>query len=78
MLPPCNPSLRANDLNWVRQLQYPQNHCAAVSMYVAFYNLCRTHETLRTTPAVALGIADRYCRLAIYWMRLCVPKTSSA
>ena len=27
-------------------------------MYVAFYNLCRTHETLRTTPAVALGIAD--------------------
>jgi hypothetical protein len=42
-------------------------------MYVAFYNLCRTHETLRTTPAVALGIADRYCRLAIYWMRLCVP-----
>src|SRR5260221_11150427 len=36
-----------------------ENHCAAVSLYVAFYNLVRVHESLRTTPAVALGIADR-------------------
>jgi 2-methylaconitate cis-trans-isomerase PrpF len=35
------------------------HHCAAVSLYVAHYNLCRVHEALRTTPAVALGIADR-------------------
>lgn len=35
-----------------------QNHVAAVSLYVAFYNLCRVHETLRETPAMALGIAD--------------------
>jgi IS1 family transposase len=34
-------------------------HRAAVSLYVAHYNLCRVHESLRTTPAVALGIADR-------------------
>jgi IS1 family transposase len=34
-------------------------HCAAVSLYVAFYNLCRVHESLRSTPAMALGIADR-------------------
>jgi IS1 family transposase len=34
-------------------------HCAAVSLHVAYYNLCRVHESLRTTPAVALGIADR-------------------
>ena len=33
-------------------------HLAAVSLYVAFYNLCRTHEALRMTPAMALGIAD--------------------
>lgn len=33
-------------------------HLAAVGLYVAFYNLCRTHESLRTTPALALGIAD--------------------
>ena len=35
------------------------NHAAAVSLYVAHYNLCRVHEALRTTPAVALGIVDR-------------------
>jgi hypothetical protein len=33
-------------------------HVAAVSLYVAFYNLCRVHETLRSTPAMALGITD--------------------
>ncbi len=36
-----------------------ENHCAAVSLYVAHYNLCRAHEAIRTTPAVALGIAER-------------------
>lgn len=35
------------------------NHEAAVSLYVVHYNLCRVHEALRTTPAVALGVADR-------------------
>jgi IS1 family transposase len=36
-----------------------ENHASAVSLYVAHYNLCRVHETLRQTPAMALGIADR-------------------
>ena len=35
------------------------NDAAAVSLYVAHYNLCRVHKALRTTPAVALGIPDR-------------------
>jgi hypothetical protein len=35
------------------------NHIAAVALYVAHYNLCRTHEALRTTPAKALGLAKR-------------------
>jgi IS1 family transposase len=35
------------------------NHAAAVSLYVTHYNLCRVHEALRTTPAVALGVTDR-------------------
>ncbi len=35
------------------------HHEAAVSLYVAHYNLCRVHEALRTTPAVALGVAER-------------------
>jgi IS1 family transposase len=33
-------------------------HAAAVALYVAHYNLCRVHETIRTTPAVAQDIAD--------------------
>ncbi|MFK4533745.1 IS1 family transposase [Bradyrhizobium ottawaense] len=35
------------------------NHVAAVALYVAHYNLCRIHEALRTTPAKALGLAER-------------------
>lgn len=34
-------------------------HLAAVALHVAFYNLCRVHESLRSTPAMALGISDR-------------------
>jgi IS1 family transposase len=36
-----------------------EQHAASVSLYVAHYNLCRVHESLRCTPAIALGIADR-------------------
>jgi hypothetical protein len=35
------------------------NHVAAVALYVAHYNLCRTHEALKTTPAKALGVVGR-------------------
>lgn len=34
------------------------NHVAAVSLYVAHYNLCRVHQTLHVTPAMALNLAD--------------------
>jgi hypothetical protein len=34
-------------------------HLAAVAQHVAFYNLCRVHESLRSKPKMALGIADR-------------------
>jgi hypothetical protein len=34
------------------------NHIAAVSLYAAYFNLCRVHETLRITPAMAIGITD--------------------
>jgi IS1 family transposase len=36
-----------------------RNHCAAVSLYATFYNLCRIHESLRVTPAMHLGVTDR-------------------
>ena len=35
-----------------------ENHWAAVSLWFAFYNFCRIHRSLRTTPAMAAGIAD--------------------
>lgn len=31
----------------------------AVSLYVMHYNFCRSHESLKCTPAMALGVADR-------------------
>lgn len=34
------------------------NHAAAVALYVAHYNFCRVHESLRITPAMALGLTD--------------------
>jgi hypothetical protein len=36
-----------------------EHHEAAVSLYVAHYNLCRVHEAHgNMTPAMSLGIAD--------------------
>jgi hypothetical protein len=39
-------------------------HLAAISLHLAFYNLCRTHEALRMTPAMALGLTDRVWTVA--------------
>ena len=33
------------------------NHEAALSLFFAWYNFCRKHQTLKTTPAVASGVA---------------------
>jgi len=33
------------------------NHKAAVALFVSHYNLCRVHETIRMTPAMAQGVA---------------------
>lgn len=35
-----------------------ENLAAAVSLHFAYYNFCRVHQTLDTTPAVAAGITD--------------------
>jgi IS1 family transposase len=34
------------------------NHKAATDLYFAFYNFCRVHKTLRTTPAMAAGVSN--------------------
>lgn len=35
------------------------NHIHALALYFAFYNFCRIHKSLRTSPAMAAGITDR-------------------
>jgi hypothetical protein len=35
-----------------------ENHELMFALFVGWYNFCRTHMTLRTTPAVAAGIAS--------------------
>ncbi len=37
-----------------------ENHCAAVALYAAHYNLCRVHEALRITPAMQLGVTESH------------------
>lgn len=34
------------------------NHRAAIALHIAHYNFCRWHESIRCTPAMALGVAD--------------------
>lgn len=41
-----------------------RNHAAATGLHVAHYNFCRVHETLKTTPAVAVGVADHVWTVA--------------
>jgi len=36
-----------------------ENHEAALALFFAYYNFCRVHSTIKTTPAVAAGLADR-------------------
>lgn len=41
-----------------------ENHRAAVALWIAFYDLYRVHETLRCTPAMALGVTDHVWTIA--------------
>ena len=40
-----------------------ENHVAAVSLHFAYYNFCRKHQTLGTTPAVAAGVTDHVWKI---------------
>jgi IS1 family transposase len=35
-----------------------ESHCHSLALYFVWYNFIRTHKTLKTTPAVAAGLAD--------------------
>ena len=36
-----------------------ENHAYAVALHFMHYNFCRTHKTLRVTPAMEAGVTDR-------------------
>ena len=36
-----------------------ENHCHALSLYFVWYNFIRVHSSIGTTPAVAIGLADK-------------------
>jgi hypothetical protein len=36
-----------------------ENHGIMLALFFGVYNFCRVHSTLKTTPAVAAGLADR-------------------
>ena len=35
-----------------------ENHCAAVALHFMYYNFCRVHQSIGTTPAIEAGVAD--------------------
>jgi transposase-like protein/IS1 family transposase len=41
-----------------------ENHDAMLGLFFAYYNFCRNHLTLKTTPAVASGLTDHTWSLA--------------
>ena len=36
-----------------------ENHAAAIALHTMYYNFVRIHQTLRVTPAMAAGVADK-------------------
>lgn len=41
-----------------------ENHTAAFGLFCAHYNLCRIHQSLRITPAMAAGVTSRVWGIA--------------
>jgi IS1 family transposase/transposase-like protein len=49
-----------------------ENHEAHLAIYFLYYNFCRVHQTLKTTPAVAAGLTDKTWSLETLLMELAV------
>jgi IS1 family transposase len=41
-----------------------ENHAIVVALHIMYYNFVRIHKTLRVTPAMAAGVADRHWDIA--------------
>jgi hypothetical protein len=46
---------------------------AAYNLWFAYYNFCRTHKTLRVTPAMEAGVTDSVWGLErlLTWEKIC-------
>ncbi len=44
-----------------------ENHEAMTALYFAWYNSCRKHSTVKTTPAVAAALASQPWTLERLW-----------
>ncbi len=40
-----------------------ENHGHAMALHFLYYNFVRIHKTLRMSPAMASGVADRLCEI---------------
>lgn len=41
-----------------------ENHASTVALHMMYYNFVRIHKTLRITPAMAAGVADKLWEIA--------------
>jgi len=53
------PVVQASHPAYPRLSKKWENIRAALALHFAFYNFCRVHGSLRQTPAMASGIANR-------------------
>ncbi len=44
---------------WVSFLKRVEDHVRTVAFHFMNYNLCRVHQPLKTTPAIAAGVSDK-------------------
>ena len=40
-----------------------QNHAHMTAIFFTYYNFCRKHMTIKTTPAIAAGLVDRIWKI---------------
>ena len=47
-----------------RIIKLKANHAAAISLFVAHFNFCRIHSSIRMTPALKAGVTNRLWTMA--------------
>lgn len=40
-----------------------ENHIAMTTIFFVYYNYCRIHQTIKTTPAMEAGLTDRLWKI---------------